>query len=121
MHFFPKFFYFVHNFSQDPSFSKPFSLVIYILAILSIETHKGHIHGHNGAGHYGHFGHKVHNGHNGLALYGHEYDLYGVLMTEWPKCRSSVKTVLKKMDPVKSYGQNKKNWGKNAIFGQFPL
>ena len=102
---FLKYFYFDHNFSQEPSFSKPFSLVIYNLAILSLDTHKGHIHGHKGSGHYGYFGH---NGHNGLPLYGHEYGLYRCQMKEWPKCRSPVKTVLKKMDPVKSYGQNKK-------------
>ena len=116
MHFLSKFFYFDHNFSQDPSFLKPFSLVIYILAILSLDNHKGHIYGHNGAGHYGHYGHYGQNGHNGLPLYGHEYDLYGCLMKEWPKCRSPVKTVLKKMDLVKSYGQNKKKNEKNCIF-----
>ena len=39
----------------------------------------------------------------------HKYELCGCLKKEWPKCRSPVKTVMKKMDPMKSYDQNKKN------------
>ena len=41
-------------------------------------------------------------------LNGHKYEVYGCLKKEWPKCRSTVKTVMKNMDPIKSYKQNKK-------------
>ena len=51
----------------------------------------------------------------------HKYDLYGCLKKEWPKCRSPVKTVFKKIDPMKSYDENKKKLTKMAIFGQNPL
>ena len=40
---------------------------------------------------------------------------------ELPKCSAPVKTVLKKMDPMKSYDQNKKKLIKVVIFGQNPL
>ena len=43
-------------------------------------------------------------------LNGHKYEVYGCLKKEWPKCRSPVKTVIKKMDPMKSYEQNKKKF-----------
>ena len=51
----------------------------------------------------------------------HKYELCGCLKKEWPKCRSPVKTVMKKMDPMKSYEQNKKKFDKNGHFGQNPL
>ena len=51
----------------------------------------------------------------------HKYELCGCLKKEWPKCRSPVKTVMKKMDPMKSYEQNKKKVDKNGNFGQNPL
>ena len=51
----------------------------------------------------------------------HKYELCGCLKKEWPKCRSPVKTVMKKMDPMKSYDQNKKKLIKVVIFGQNPL
>ena len=51
----------------------------------------------------------------------HKYELCGCLKKEWPKCRSPVKTVLKKVDPMKSYDENKKKLIKMAIFGQNPL
>ena len=51
----------------------------------------------------------------------HRYELFGCLKKEWPKCRSPVKTVIKKMDPVKSYDENKKKLIKMVIFGQNPL
>ena len=70
---------------------------------------------------YDHYGLYGQNGCNGLPFYGHEYDIYGCLMKEWPKCRSTVNTVLKKMDSQKSYGQNKKVLEKIAFLGQFPL
>ena len=52
---------------------------------------------------------------------GHKYEVYGCLKKEWPKCRSPVKTVIKKMDPIKSYEQNKKKLMIMVIFGQIPL
>ena len=54
-------------------------------------------------------------------LNGHKYELCGCLKKEWPKCRSPVKTVLKKIDPMISYDENKKKLIKMAIFGQNPL
>ena len=51
----------------------------------------------------------------------HKYELCGCLKKEWPKCRSPVKTVMKKMDPIKSYDENKKKLKKMVIFGQNPL
>ena len=53
--------------------------------------------------------------------YGHNVDLYGCHWKIWPKCRSPVKTVLKKIHPMEFYGQNKKMCEKMAIFRQFPL
>ena len=53
--------------------------------------------------------------------YGHSVDLYGCHWKIWPKCRSPVKTVLKKIHPMEFYGQNKKMCEKMAIFRQFPL
>ena len=46
---------------------------------------------------------------------------YGCPWKIWSKCRSTVKTVLKKIHSTQFYGQNKKMWEKMAIFGQFPL
>ena len=54
-------------------------------------------------------------------LNGHLYEVYGCLKKEWPKCRSPVKTVMKRMDPMKSYEENKKKLTKMVIFGQIPL
>ena len=51
----------------------------------------------------------------------HKYELCGCLKKEWSKCRSPVKTVMKKMDPMKSYEQNKKKVDKNGNFGHNPL
>ena len=53
--------------------------------------------------------------------YGHNVDLYGCHWKIWPKCRSPVKTVLKKIHPMEFYGQNKKMCKKMAIFRQFLL
>ena len=47
-----------------------------------------------------------HNDHNGLVQYVCDYGHYGYLWKDISKCRSPVKTVLKKMDSVKSYSQN---------------
>ena len=69
-------------------------------------------------GHYGLYGQ---NGHNGPTLNGHKHDFYVCPQKEWPKCRSPVKTVLKKMDPMKSYDQNKKKLIEMVIFGLNPL
>ena len=71
---------------------------------------------HNAHNH--HFGHI---GHYGSTNYGHKFDLYGCPWKICSKCRSLVKTVLKKIHPTEFYGQNKKMWEKMAIFGQFPL
>ena len=54
-------------------------------------------------------------------IYGHKNDHYGCLKKEWSKCRSPVKTALKKMDPVKNYGPNKNKVEKMAILGRIPL
>ena len=51
----------------------------------------------------------------------HKYELRGCLEKDCPKCRSPVKTVLKKIDPMKSYDENKKKLIKMVIFGQNPL
>ena len=48
--------------------------------------------------------------------YGHNVDLYGCHWKIWPKCRSPVKTVLKKIHPVEFYDQNKKHVRKNGRF-----
>ena len=58
---------------------------------------------HNAHNH--HFGHS---GHYGSSNYGHKFDLYGCPWKIGSKCRSQVKTVLKKMHPTEFYGQNKK-------------
>ena len=50
-----------------------------------------------------------------------KYDLYGCFVRELSKCRSPVKTALKKMDPVKNYGPNKNKVEKMAILGRIPL
>ena len=49
-------------------------------------------------------------------LNGHKYEVYGCLKKEWPKCRSTVKTVMKNMDPIKSYKKKKKKVDKNGNF-----
>ena len=54
-------------------------------------------------------------------LNGHLYEVYGCFKKEWPKCRSPVKTVIKNMDPIKSYEQNKKKLMILVIFGKIPL
>ena len=46
--------------------------------------------------------------HYDLVQYGCNYGHYGYLWKDISKCRSPVKTVLKKMDSVRSYSQNKK-------------
>ena len=38
----------------------------------------------------------------------HKWELYGCLKKVWPTCRSPVKTVMKKMDYLKSYDKTKK-------------
>ena len=58
-----------------------------------------------------------------IIISGHpnEHDFFVGPQKEWPKCRSPVKTVMKKMDPMKSYEQNKKKVDKDGNFGQIPL
>ena len=104
-------FRFGRNFLYDACFSIPFSLVTYICSILCSGTHIDH--------HFGYF----------LAIfcgaimvnfskltimapkkwlwYGHRCVLYGCLHKEGEKCRSPMKTNLKNMHRIKSYGQNK--------------
>ena len=50
-----------------------------------------------------------HFGRYGLTKYGHKYGSYWYLWREHEKCGSQVKTELKKMRQVKSYGQIKFN------------
>ena len=47
------------------------------------------------------------NNHYGLTLYGQKYGQYGFPCDEWDKGISPVKTELKNMHRIKSYGQNK--------------
>ena len=53
--------------------------------------------------------------------YAFKLELYGYPWKIGSKCRSPLKTVLKKMHPTEFYGQNKKMWQKMVIFRQFPL
>ena len=57
--------------------------------------------------HNGHYGHFVNIDHYGLINYGPEYCRYWCLCEEQEKCRSPVKAEWKKMQRLKSYGQNK--------------
>ena len=57
-----------------------------------------------------HYGQNGHFGHYGSTNYGYKFDLYGCPWKIGSKCRSPVKTVLKKMHPTEFYGQNKKMW-----------
>ena len=60
-----------------------------------------------------HFGHIRH---YGSTNYGHKFDLYGCPWKIWSKCRSPVKTVLKKINPTQFTGQNKKKCEKKWPF-----
>ena len=95
--------------------------MIYILTIFSRDTHKGQPYSHNWSRHNAHNDQYGHIGRYGPTNYGHKFNLYGCPWKIWSKCRSPVKTVLKKMYPTRFYGQNQKIWEKMAIFGQFPL
>ena len=57
--------------------------------------------------HDGHFGHFEHFGHYGLTQYGPEYGHHWCLWKDQEKCRSPMKTELKKLQRFKSYGQKK--------------
>ena len=95
--------------------------MIYIFTIFSRDTRKGQTYGHNWSGHNAQYGHIGHYGRYGATNYGYKVDLYECPWKIWSKCRSPVKTVLKKMHPTRFYGHNQKIWEKMAIFGQFPL
>ena len=94
---------------------------MYILSIFSRDTHKGQLYDHNWSRHNAHNDQYGQNDQYGPTNYGHKFNLYGCPWKIWSKCRSPVKTVLKKMHPTRFYGQNQKIWEKMAIFGQFPL
>ena len=118
---FHKVFCFDCNFLSRAFFSIPSSQVIYIFLAPSIKTNCDYIHGYIQPFHNGHFGHFDHFGHYGTTQYGHEYGHYWCLWKEHEKCRLPAKTVLKKMNRVKSFDRNKilyENWAKNC---QFPL
>ena len=100
-------FWFGYNFLPGTFFSIPFSQVIYIFPVLSIDTNDGHICGHIESGHNGHYGHFDLFGHYGPTRYGHKYAHYWCLWKEQEKCRSPTKTELKKLHQVKSYSQIK--------------
>ena len=72
-----------------------------------MDTNNGRICGHSLSGHNGQFGHFDHFGHYGPPQYGQKYNQYWCLWREQEKCRSPAKTELKKMHPIKSYGQIK--------------
>ena len=55
----------------------------------------------------GNYGHFCQFDHNGLKKYGHEYVAYKFLFKELYKSGSPVKTELKNMHRIKSYGQIK--------------
>ena len=74
-----------------------------------------------GVSHNTHYGKNGHYGCYGSTNYGCKFDLYGCSWKICSKCRSPVKTVLKKIHPMEFYGQNKKMWEKMDIFRQFPL
>ena len=74
-----------------------------------------------GVSHNTHYGKNGHYGCYGSTNYGCKFDLYGCSWKICSKCRSPVKTVLKKIHPMEFYGQNKKNWEKMSIFSQFSL
>ena len=101
-------FCFGHKIPQDESFSKPFSPMIYILAIFSNDTHKGQHYGHNWLHHNTHYGNNGHYGCFGSTNYGCKFYLYGCSWKICSKCRSPMKTVSKKIHPTVFYGQNKK-------------
>ena len=62
-------FQFGYNFLPGTFFSIPFSQVIYIFSVLSIDTNDGHICGHIESGHNGDYGHLDLLGHHGPFLY----------------------------------------------------
>ena len=74
-----------------------------------IDTNNDHINSHIESGHCGQNGQNGHNGRFGTVYYGHEYGHYWCLLKDQEKCRSPVKTVLKKLQRVKSYGRIKIN------------
>ena len=108
-----------HKIPQDYSFFKSFSPVIYIQSIFARDTHKGQTYGHNWSSHNAHYGQNGHYGRYGSTNYGHKFDLYGCPWNIWSKCRSPVKTVLKKIHPTEFYGQNKKMCEKWPFLGDF--
>ena len=66
--------------------------------------------------HDGHFGHFEHFGYYGLTQYGPEYGHHWCLWKDQEKCRSPMKTELKKLQRFKSYGQIKIGAEIRAIF-----
>lgn len=70
------------------------------------KTHEGQSYGHNWSSHNTHNDHFGHNWRKGLNKYCHKFELYGCPWKICSKCRSPVKTVLKKIQPTEFYGQN---------------
>ena len=75
--------------------------MIYIFPDLSIDTNNDHINSHIESGHCGQNGQNGHNGRFGTVYYGHKYGHYWCLLKDQEKCRSPVKTELKKLQRVK--------------------
>ena len=90
--------------------------MICIFPALSIDTNNDHICGHIIPFHDGHLGHFEHFGHYGLTQYGPEYGHHWCLWKDQEKCRSPMKTELKKLQRFKSYGQKKIYTEIRAIF-----
>ena len=99
-------FYFGHQFYTDANFF-PLCLLMYIFPVLFKDTTIDLIYGHVKPCHSGHYGHFVNIGHYGLIKYGPEYNQYWCLCEEKEKYGSPVKVEWKKMQWLKSYGQNK--------------
>ena len=95
-----------HNFLWRKVIWLPFSQVICNCNALSLDIWLGHIYGHNPAGHYGHIANYGHNGHNGSSYYGHKYGQVVCLMKEHYNCSWPVKTVIKLLYTIKSYGRS---------------
>ena len=77
----------------------------YIFPDLSIDINDDHIQDHIESGHYGQNGQNGPNGRHRMKKNGHKYSNYWCLWKDQEKCRSPMKTELKKQQRFKSYGQ----------------
>ena len=105
-HFLSHFFVLAIKFHRINLFKNRFQRLFTFRAYLPVTPTKGQTYDYNWSSHNAHYGYNGHYGRYGSTNYGHKFDLYGCPWKIWSKCRSPVKTMLKKIHPTQFHGQS---------------